>query len=81
MWKVTFDLQLPGFTGNSCFIPHIASNLLEDPFEIWIDITLRNRLLREREKNMNNGFRNCGDNKISDFSVSHLLDLSVNVLL
>lgn len=50
MWKVMFDLQLPGLTGNSCFIPHIASNLLEDAFEIWIDITLRNRLLRDRER-------------------------------
>lgn len=56
MWKVIFDIQLPGFTVNSCVITHIASNMLEDCFEIGIDITLRNRLLREREKNVNNGF-------------------------
>lgn len=56
IWKVIFDVQLPGFTVNSCFITHSASNMLEDSFAIWIDITLRNRFLGEREKNMNNRF-------------------------
>lgn len=30
------------FAVASCFNTHIASDVLEDSFEIWIDVTLRN---------------------------------------
>lgn len=51
MWKVIFDLQfLQGIAVNSYSFTHISSNMLEDLFESWIDITLRDCHLCEGER-------------------------------
>lgn len=43
IWPKTFAV-------GPCFNTHIASDVLEDSFEIWIDVTLRNLLLCVGEK-------------------------------